>query len=85
MLDYKETTYVNEAARNVFTFKTIMINVPYILYTLLSGLSALSGCQCSVLVLFEHECVVKLEDQYDLQIKASLIFPFPSMLNVNNT
>ena len=37
MLDYEEATYRSEDESNVFNFMTIMIIIPYLLYTVLSG------------------------------------------------
>ena len=53
MLGHKESTHRSEDASNVFTFMTIVIITSYILYTVVCGLSALSGL-CSVLV----SCVI---------------------------
>ena len=49
MLGRKESTHRSEDASNVFTFMTIVIITSFILYTVVCGLSALSGL-CSVLV-----------------------------------
>ena len=47
-MDNREATCQSENERNFFTFMTVMIIIPYILYNVSSGLSALSIFLCTV-------------------------------------
>ena len=50
MLDKREATYRSEDASNFLNFITVMIIIPYLLYSVSSGLSVLSISLCTALV-----------------------------------